>query len=608
MRVVRWEQMPVILAMMIILTTTSNAGVGVAMQERQLSVQATPTAPDSTIPMVGVDAQGSNYHPGPAPVGELSVADTWLPDMIISMPPLVTSRMVIVVPFSPGKTSTVHAFDRESGEELWELRDPEVWTNVAPAIAGDQLFFVTNVSEPENPSGPKDSLGPFQVVAVDLETGEAVVWPTLIDAQPSGRLVVDGGSLFFTDEIGVAVFETSTGDLRWRHDFEDEASMASSPLLSGNSVFTTWRSETQSETYLLSIDVSTGKTNWQRETKGTADLIAGDAIVVTRGNTIAGHSVQSGEQLWQMKSPIPEASWLATDGASLVVAEDIAVAKIDLATRETVWSKPLGFGLDPADDNIAITDTTIVLLRQAKATMLDQETGEVLLDLTAEDRDGRRVNIDEVAIIDNLIYASTAGGLVVYQGTGDPNTLPVSPLTTTGFTSPDNGYRLEWDAEHWQAEMLSCGPADSGVMNDFGDTLVLIGASGAGNGGLGLIYIRHRSDFSTDDPLGQIAAGPLVGLFVEYDPDSIQRLEDPTVSLVLPDGAEIAQIGFDEAEGELPKTEGIIVMIEPEGRDGVLLLIEVYAESSQLPDVVPFIQELVSGVGPAPEGELPSCP
>ncbi|MGC7096031.1 caspase, EACC1-associated type [Amycolatopsis lurida] len=150
----------------------------------------------------------------------------------------------------PGSNSMLLAWDKETGEERWNL--PLV-VDISPLELADGVLYLFT----DDGKGDGGAL-----YAIETATG-TVKWSAQAKRRSSFSpisLVVGDGVVYFGAD-SVYALDTETGAQRWKAPFED---MEPSPLvLAGGKVFlTVWTRKSESDVHLHALDAATGKERW----------------------------------------------------------------------------------------------------------------------------------------------------------------------------------------------------------------------------------------------------------------------------------------------------------------------------------------------------------
>jgi len=227
----------------------------------------------------------------------------------------------------------------ETGENiLWRVPVPGL-AHSSPVVWGDRIFVTTAVSSRPDASfrpglyGDGDasndrSVHRWMVYALDKRTGE-VLWERVAhEGQPEDRRHVkstyasstpatDGRVVVaFFGSQGVYAYDVE-GNFRWSVDLGRldlgsydtptfEWGPASSPLVWNGLVFL--QCDTQTDSFLLALDVATGDTVWKKERDelpswGTPTVYEGPSgpeLVTNAARFIRGYDPLTGEELWRL--------------------------------------------------------------------------------------------------------------------------------------------------------------------------------------------------------------------------------------------------------------------------------------------------------------------
>jgi outer membrane protein assembly factor BamB len=287
-------------------------------------------------------------------------------------------------------------WNAKTGENiLWKTAIPGL-AHSSPVVWGNQVFATTAISGRGNATfkpglygdgDASDDRSPhkFVLYAIDKRTGKIAWERTAIERAPrnkrhikstyasaspatDGRVVV----AWFGSE-GVHAYDVN-GKPLWQVDLGQvdmgaydipafEWGPASSPII--------WRDlvilqvDTQADSFLLALDVATGKTVWKTDRQeipswGTPTVIttsAGDELVTNASNYIRGYDPRTAAELWRLggSSKITAPTPFAADGLIVVASGrrpelpifvirpgargDITLAKGETSNASVAWSK-----------------------------------------------------------------------------------------------------------------------------------------------------------------------------------------------------------------------------------------------------------------------------
>lgn len=294
----------------------------------------------------------------------------------------------------------------------WALPLPAL-SGATPIIWGDHIFLQVGHDPEQNKS--------LALWAVDRKNGEVLWQRKLGDGNEvrykhnmsSPSPVTDGEHVWVITGTGVLKAFDFDGKEIWSRDLQADYGAfglmfgyASSPLLHGDSLYVQvlHGSNTDDPSYLLRLDKASGETHWRIERPTDALQESPDAyttpmllergsdgrvrleLVISGGDVITGHDLDSGKELWRVPGINP-----SNNPAGRVVASPLVhgqriyafgkrgpVVAFDAgsnATPELVWQLEKG-----TDVPTPVTDGKYVYMITDKgfAYCLDAATGEAL--------------------------------------------------------------------------------------------------------------------------------------------------------------------------------------------------------------------------------------
>jgi outer membrane protein assembly factor BamB len=287
----------------------------------------------------------------------------------------------------------------------WKLPLP-AWSGSTPIVWGDRIFL--NVSEN----------GSLFLWAVDRNKGEAVWKRHLSDGDNRQRKqnmstpspVTDGTNVWVMTGTGILKAFDFAGKELWMRDIQKDYGRfglqwgyGSSPMLFGDSLFVQvlHGMKTDDPSYILRISKANGRTIWRQERPTIAQRESPDSyttpaivrhgnnveLVITGGDAVTGHDVNTGKELWRADALNPTNDLAYRIVASPVVHGDIIIAPS--RERPMLVMKPGGRG-DVAKSHIMwefqngpdvptpVTDGTYVYVVNDRGIMwcLDAKTGK----------------------------------------------------------------------------------------------------------------------------------------------------------------------------------------------------------------------------------------
>jgi outer membrane protein assembly factor BamB len=230
----------------------------------------------------------------------------------------------------------------------WKLAMPGM-SGATPAIWGDRIFV--NVVDGDN----------IGLWCVDRKAGQPI-WkrelgpggasnPRLYRKQnmSSPSPVTDGKNVWVMTGTGLLRSFDFEGRELWQRDIQKDYGpfglnwgYASSPLLHENSLYVQvlHGMKTDDPSYVLRIDKKTGKTTWRVErptqairespdsytTPAVVKVGAGFELVITGGDCVTGHDLETGNELWRLNGLNPNNNPAYRIVASPVIEGDIIIA------------------------------------------------------------------------------------------------------------------------------------------------------------------------------------------------------------------------------------------------------------------------------------------
>lgn len=227
--------------------------------------------------------------------------------------------------------------DPASGEVAWALPGPPPPLRlVGTARFGDTTLYV--------------AAGDGRLLAVDASSGEPwwtseplIAAPTLVTAQrrpgPNPAVVAVATTERHGVPAEVVVLNDHDGRVRWRQPLPDGYAAGVPPAVTDDLVVVA-RSAVSAPS-VAAYDLRTGEQRWSLEPFTTAERLAvtSDLVLVTTGQGIAAHDLDSGGVEWRL--PLPGAGLVDTD--PLIVTGRDQVMRIDVVTLPLVTS---GRGFD----------------------------------------------------------------------------------------------------------------------------------------------------------------------------------------------------------------------------------------------------------------------
>jgi outer membrane protein assembly factor BamB len=263
---------------------------------------------------------------------------------------------------------------------VWRTPLPS-WSGATPIVVGERIFLISPSAAPAREEGAEAETpearppqgrrggrggggavrhpGGDDMLLLCLSTADgSVQWQTKLDegnelhrkannASPSP--VSDGERVYTLTGNGTVSAHTLTGDKLWSHDLQKQYGAfglmwgyASSPVLHEGTlvVQVLHGNNTDDPSYLVAYDAASGKPLWRVERETDAPRESPDAyttplvlerngkaqLVVTGGDYVTGHDLESGEELWRLAGLNPQkASNYRIVSSSLLVG-DLVIA------------------------------------------------------------------------------------------------------------------------------------------------------------------------------------------------------------------------------------------------------------------------------------------
>ena len=257
-----------------------------------------------------------------------------------------------------------------TGENIaWKLEVPSR-SGATPIIWNDTVFLNIATSPGGKPGAPE---GDVELWAVNRKTGE-VSWKKLIAGgnyrinkqnMSSPSPVTDGRTVWVLTGVGILKAFDFKGTELWSRDIQKDYGAfglnwgyAASPLLHEGMLYVPvlHGMKTDDPSYVLKIDGKSGKTLWRVERPTDAVVESPDSyttpalltygknteIVLTGGDVVTGHDLESGKELWRADSLNPGNARNYRIVASPIVAGGLVIAPTRI--RPMVAIKPGGKG------------------------------------------------------------------------------------------------------------------------------------------------------------------------------------------------------------------------------------------------------------------------
>jgi outer membrane protein assembly factor BamB len=207
------------------------------------------------------------------------------------------------------------------------------WGAATPIIWGDKIFIVSPTkSDDDNPERKAHDPGGSDLILLAIsKTNGNILWQQKLDnknqlhrkqndASPSP--VTDGKNLWVVTGTGKVIAFDMYGKRIWTRDLQEDYGRfghnwgyGSSPLLYDGNLFieVLHGMKTDDPSYIISLNATTGKTQWHQERPTDAEDESPDAyttpllvkydgkteIIITGGDYVTGHDVETGKEIWR---------------------------------------------------------------------------------------------------------------------------------------------------------------------------------------------------------------------------------------------------------------------------------------------------------------------
>ena len=261
--------------------------------------------------------------------------------------------------------------------------------------------------------------------------------------------VTDGDSVWVLTSTGLLRRFDMNGNLQWMRDIQADYwrwglnwGYGSSPLLHEDSIYVQvlHGMRTDDPSYVIRFDKMTGETVWQIErptrarrespdsytTPSIVETANGRELVVTGGDVVTGHSLETGEELWRMDGLNPRDNGSYRIVASPLVLDDIVFApsrerpllvlrtggRGDVTGTHLLWSTDSG-----PDVPTPVTDGALLYILRDNGVMFAHEarTGELVW---GPERVANGTYSASPLLADGKIYLTSEDGVttVIRQG------------------------------------------------------------------------------------------------------------------------------------------------------------------------------------------------
>lgn len=297
------------------------------MRRRRLLQTVAATVPTASAGCLST--LGSSESSGPSEPEESSERDGW--PMVGGGPALRNSRQSLETSASDAPTRM-----------LWEEKD----SAFIPTSDGEALYFVRSEGSILTRIDPADGTETWNS---ELNLGEPEYPPAIHD----GTAFVPGS--------GVAAVETDAGEIAWATDAVLGASAP--PTVADGSLYVVSRAEPDSPAGVASLSTDDGSVEWTApgEFRGPAAVADGTVVVRAEEHGAAGIDAESGEILWESGEHLFDTPLSVTDGYAVGVTGGGTVARLDIETGATRWTRGVDAEYGPsvaiAGDEVFVHDT-----------------------------------------------------------------------------------------------------------------------------------------------------------------------------------------------------------------------------------------------------------
>ena len=345
--------------------------------------------------------------------------------------PVLSEKLVFTVETKEKEDEIVRAFDRESGEQLWELSwagsmkvpffaaKNGSWARSTPACDGESLFV----------GGMLDVL-----VCIDIENGKErwrVDFPMREDTPPPGfgfasSPMVDGGFLYVQAGGAVMKLDKKTGKKVWsamQDKREMYGSAFSSPVI--RTLHGVRQLLVQTRTSLAGLDLETGKVLWDYEVKAfrgmnilTPTVIGDDQVFTsTYGGGCFMFDIAKDGDKWRatkkwvnkiegyMASPDVIGDYIYLHG------RDKRFHCISVETGEAAWKSKEKFG----EYWSTVTNGDEILALDQRGELLLIEANPESLKIVERKRISKRPTWAHLAVVGDSLYVRDLKGLTKYR-------------------------------------------------------------------------------------------------------------------------------------------------------------------------------------------------
>ena len=241
-----------------------------------------------------------------------------------------------------------------------------------PIVIGNRIFLTV---APQAAAAGREQAGGVEGWALDADSGE-VLWKRPLSGgnyfrmkhnMSSPSAVSDGETVWMMAGTGVLKAFDLSGNELWSRDLQEDYGRfglnhgyGASPLLDEGTLYiqVLHGMTTDDPSYVLALDAQSGETRWRVERPTDAEMESPDAyttpmlwrhsgtvqLVISGGDYVTGHHLETGEELWRIGGMNPDKSKMYRVVASPVAAGDLLFApsrvKPLMVLRATDEAKP----------------------------------------------------------------------------------------------------------------------------------------------------------------------------------------------------------------------------------------------------------------------------
>jgi outer membrane protein assembly factor BamB len=366
---------------------------------------------------------------------------------------------------------------------FWRTKLPS-WSAATPAVWGDRVFVVSAEegsarlgSDGARRSGSDDGRDRIFLIAVSRKDG-SILWQNQIDSgnqlfrkqnSASPSPITDGNRVWIMTGNGKLTCFSLEGKAEWKRDIQTDYGRfglnhgyASTPLLRGERLYVQvlHGMKTTDPSYLFAVDKNTGKTIWKVERPtdavqespdnyGTPQVATVDGkpqLVVSGGDYVTGHDLDTGKELWRIGGLNPTKNPMGrTIASSLVIGGNVFTSSTrgrpfigfraggsgTITNKNELWTNNLG-----ADVPTPTTDGKLIYVLRDNGALncLEALTGKVIYE-------GQRIELGTYSasplLADGKIYCVNEEGTTTVVKAGSVfGVVAVNKLDNLTLASP----------------------------------------------------------------------------------------------------------------------------------------------------------------------------